>query len=210
MEKVDILKPPDFQKTGVIKSMEQAFRQQNWTGSFHLWIIQDDPEPSIVYQIRSLNKSLMPNKFDVSAAGHYQAGETVKDGLREVKEELGKTYRFSKLISLGRKLFFGKDLKNHMRYSVVDVFLVLDNSSLETYTLQKNEVYAVCTLPIHELIKIFTKPKYSFTTKALTNSDKKINKKVTADSFIYNWDNYQYKITLLAERFLKGEKNLVY
>ncbi|MBU1110766.1 hypothetical protein KKB83_04060 [Patescibacteria group bacterium] len=30
------------------------------------------------------------------------------------------------------------------------------------------------------------------------------------DSFPFNWDNYHFKIALLADRFLKDEKNLIY
>ena len=49
-----------------------------------------------------------------------------------------------------------------------------------------------------------------FTTKGLTNRGKEIQIKVNKNSFPFNWDNYHFKIALLAERFLKGEGNLIY
>ena len=33
---------------------------------------------------------------------------------------------------------------------------------------------------------------------------------VDKKSFPYNWDNYHYKIALLAKRFLDGDKNIIY
>jgi isopentenyldiphosphate isomerase len=48
-------------------------------------------------QKRAMNKDLLPGKWDTSAGGHIQPGESVEDALkRETEEELGiKTFSFS-------------------------------------------------------------------------------------------------------------------
>lgn len=125
-EQVDILKPPTFEKSGVVKSREQALDAGDWIGTFNLWIVKRQPVPSVVYQIRSPQSSLAPNKLDVTAGGHYQAGEEMKDGVREAEEELGKVYDFSKLLYLGKKIYIGTDVKGRERHNVVDVFMVED------------------------------------------------------------------------------------
>lgn len=109
MEKVDILTPPTFKKSGEVKPRNQAWANGDWIGTFNLWIVQDDPMPAIIYQQRSSNSSWAPDKLDVTAGGHYQADETIKGGLREVKEELGKDYQFKDLTALGRKLHVSPD-----------------------------------------------------------------------------------------------------
>ncbi len=209
MEEVDILIPPQFEKSGVVKTLEEAWNDEDWIGTFNLWILQDLPTPAIVYQVRSPNSNWAPGKLDVSAGGHYSAGEEIKDGLREVREELGKNYNFDQLIKLGRKIHVSPDTLGRERHNLVDIFLIRDNSDISTYKLEEKEVYGICTCPIDKLIKVHTE-NFIFKVPLLTSTGKVVEIEVNSDSFPYNWDNYHFKITLLADRFLKGEKYLMY
>ena len=210
MEIVDILLPPTFEKSGKTKTIQQAWDDGDWIGTFNLWIVKNNPMPSIVYQIRSGKSSWAPGKIDVTAGGHYSAGEEIKDGLREVREELGKDYDFQELTYIGRKISVTPDIKGIMRHTVVDIVLIKDESNLDSYILEENEVFAICECSINELIKVHTEPGYEFEIEVTDFNKNKFTKKITKDSFPYNWDNYHLKIALLAERFLKGEKNLIY
>lgn len=209
MEHVNILLPPTFEKSGVIKSRKEAIEHGDWIGTFNLWIIQSDPIPSIVYQMRSPNSTWAPNALDVTAGGHYQAGESILDGLREAKEELGKTYNQKDLLYLGKKLHVSPDIRGHVRHNVVDIFFTTDNSPLDSYHLEKQEVSAIVVCPIDELIKTHSES-YNFEAQGITSEGKNITVTVTKDSFPYNWDNYHFKIALLAQRYLNGETHLLY
>jgi hypothetical protein len=210
MEMVDILEPPTFKKSGLIKTLVQAWEDEDWIGTFNLWIVQNLPVPAVVYQQRSPKSSWAPLKLDVTAGGHYEVGEEMYDGLREVREELGKSYKKEELKYLGKKLNVSPDTEGRMRQNVVDVFMILDNSPVGNYKLQESEVYAVCACPIVELIKTHTEVGYTFKVPGLTSLGEHIDITVGKDSFPYNWDNYHFKITLLADRFVKGEKYLIY
>lgn len=209
MEQVDILIPPTFQKSGVVKSRNQAVADGDWIGTFNLWILQSDPEPAIVYQQRSPTSTWAPNKLDVTAGGHYQAGESIFDGLREVKEELGRTYGKDQLTYLGRKLNVSPDIYTVNRHTVVEIFFVIDNSPLDAYILEQEEVFAIVSCPINKLIRAHGK-KIGFDALALGNDGKKFKISVSTESFPYNWDDYHFKIALFAEKYLKGETNLLY
>jgi len=209
-EKVDILTPPTFEKSGQIKLKQEAWQDGDWIATFNLWIVQDKPEPAIIYQQRSLQKSWAPGKLDVTAGGHLLAGEKIIDGLREVKEELGKTYPLSKINYLGRKLHVSPDTQGNMRQNVVHIYFTLDNSNPNTFRLDPSEVHALCICPIQKLINVHTKKRYSFVAPILDSHGSQTSLKVTQASFPYNWDNYHFKIALLAKRFLKGEKHLLY
>jgi isopentenyldiphosphate isomerase len=210
MEEVDILTPPTFEKSGVIKSRKLAIRDGDWIGTFNLWIIQSQPTPSIIYQQRSANSRWAPNKLDVTAGGHYKAGETIYDGLREVHEELGKDYQKDELTYHGRKLNISPNIHGEMTHTVVDIFFVTDNSPLDKFILEKNEVYAIAACPINELLKVHTEQNYSFSVESITNEGQTKEITITKDSFPYNWDNYHFKIALLAERYLNEGNNLIY
>ena len=210
MEEVDILLPPTFKKSGMVKTLQQAWDDEDWIGTFNLWVIQDKPVPAIVYQQRSPKSNWAPNKLDVTAGGHYETREEILDCLREVREELGKNYKVDQLTYLGRKLHVSPDTKGRMRQNVVEIFMTVDNSDLVKFKLQESEVYAVCICPIPELIKVHTNEDYSFKADGITSGGEKIEINVNKDSFPYNWDNYHFKIVLLADRLLKGEKHLLY
>lgn len=209
-ELFDVLAPPLFEKTGVVKTLGQVLADHDWIGTFNLWIVQSVPQPAIVYQQRSPEASWAPLKLDVAAGGHFQAGEELKDGMREVREELGKDYRFEDVNLLGRRLNVGVDIKGRLRQTVVSLALIEDNSPIESYVLQETEVFAICTLPLADLLRVHVEPDYSFEIEGLTSQGVKIRIPVTSDSFPPNWDNYHYKMALLVQRYLAGEKALLY
>jgi hypothetical protein len=210
MEMVDILAPPDFAKTGQIKSKTQALKDGDWLGVFNVWLIQDKPLASLVYQQRSPTSRWGPNLLDVTVGGYYQTGETIKDGLREIQEEIGRFYSYQDLTYLGKKLFFGTDIRGNHVKSVVDTHLVKDNTPLEKFTLDPQEVFALVTCPINKLIKLHTQKDYTFTAQGIDHHHQPYQVNVTLDLIPYNWDNYHYKIALLADRFIQGEKDLLY
>lgn len=209
-EKVDILTPPMFQKSGITKSITNAWRDGDWVGTFNLWVFQTLPQPAIVYQQRSSLVTWSPGKLGVAAGGHYQSNEGIIDGLREVKEEIGKKYAFNKLIYCGKRLYVGFDSKNRKRQNVVDIFMVLDNSKIESYKLQKSEVDKICICPIKELIKIYKKDNYRFKVQAMTNQGKLVEIIVDKNSFPLNWDNYHQKMVFLIDKFLKQNSKICY
>jgi hypothetical protein len=132
------------------------------------------------------------------------------DGLREVEEELGKKYKKEELTYLGKKIHVSPDVNGKMRQNIVDISFILDDCDIRTFILEEVEVYAISSLPIAEIIKVHTKPKYQFRANAITADGNTIKLDVKQGSFPFNWDNYHFKIALLADRFLKGEKNLIY
>ncbi len=209
-ERVDILQPPLFRATGEIKGREQAYRDGDWIGTFNLWIVAKDPEPTIIYQQRSPQSTWAPNLLDVTAGGHFRAGEKMTDGLREVDEELGKHYAPENVMYLGRKLYVGFNTNGTSHNNIIDVYMIEDNAPLDSYVLEKAEVYALCACPIKELLKAHRDPTYSFEVEALTADGDVVAVRVNKGSFPENWDDYHYKIAVLADRYFRGEQNLLY
>ncbi len=208
VELVDILVPPKFEPSGVVKTMRQAWEDEDWTGTFNLWIIQSKPVPSIIYQVRSPHVNWAPGKLDVSCAGHYNAGETKIEGLRrEAKEELGLTDIQEKdLVYLGRRLNVSPSTDGHTHKTVIDVYFMQKDLPIKDMVLEAEELYAITSLPIEELEKVWADKSYTFKAKAYNLEGKEIEIEVHQDKFPYNWDNYHYKIVKLAKRFLAGEE----
>jgi isopentenyldiphosphate isomerase len=209
-EIVDILVPPLFTPSGMVKTREQAHDDGDWVGGFNLWIFTKQPEPSIVYQRRSLQKRWAPGLLDVAAGGHYMAGEKLLDGLREVSEELGKTYATDNIQYLGRSLFVIVDTKSRELREVVEIYMTEDESPLTSYTLQAEEVDAIITCPVQELLRVNRQIGYSFTADGIDDAGKIIKLDVTKGSFPENWNDYHYKMAILANRYFNGETDLLF
>jgi hypothetical protein len=211
--RVDILNPNDFSHSGISKTIYEAWEAGDWVGTFNLWVVQSiDGCDSILYQQRCFTGPWGAGLLDVTAGGHYDAGEQIEHGLREVKEELGKTYLFQDLHYLGKKLYLKDEGKRKLRYAV-DVFIVLDNSALGSFILQRDELEGLYTCPIDDLIRIHTEPEYSFRARGMRFNEEMLIPSeigVTKDSFPFNWDNYHFKMALIARRFLRGEKYIMY
>ena len=64
-----------------------------WHPVAQIWLCRravQKGEPEFLLQLRSGEKDNFPNCWDVSVAGHVNAGESIREGaLRELKEELG-------------------------------------------------------------------------------------------------------------------------
>ncbi|MCA0985041.1 NUDIX domain-containing protein [Halobacillus yeomjeoni] len=75
----------------------------DWHETFHCWIFEEKGNETFIYfQKRAEHKKEFPGLFDITAAGHVEAGESVLSaGVREVKEELGTTVDEKDLINMG-------------------------------------------------------------------------------------------------------------
>lgn len=97
-----------------VKERQAVHRDGDWHETFHCWFVEHDGTELYIYlQQRSFNKSEFPGKYDITAAGHLESGETpVVGGLREVQEELGVTLEESDLFYKGiiQEELFAKDL----------------------------------------------------------------------------------------------------
>ncbi|WP_332310344.1 hypothetical protein [Metabacillus litoralis] len=85
-----------------IASREDVHKFGYWHEAFHCWFISKVRDTYYLYlQLRSATKKDYPNLLDITAAGHLLANETVQDGVREIKEEVGIYISFHELIPLG-------------------------------------------------------------------------------------------------------------
>jgi isopentenyldiphosphate isomerase len=121
-------------------SREEVHRLGYWHEVFHCWVISSVAGMNCIYlQLRSETKEDYPSLFDITAAGHLLANETVRDGVREIKEEIGVSLNFEELIPLGifnycvvRENFIDKELAN--------VFLYKTTKNVDDFILQQDEV----------------------------------------------------------------------
>jgi 8-oxo-dGTP diphosphatase len=97
-EVFEVMHPPhgDFDmfkdhpiSTGSTKARKMVHRDRDWHRSVHVWLV-DCHRKLVLLQQRSPQKDTFPNRWDISAAGHMEAGSHSREtAVREVAEELG-------------------------------------------------------------------------------------------------------------------------
>ncbi len=71
-------------------SRSEVHAKGYWHRSFHCWLARrENSRQLVMFQLRHAHKDTFPSCFDITAAGHLEAGETMRDAAREIEEELG-------------------------------------------------------------------------------------------------------------------------
>ncbi|WP_339172766.1 NUDIX domain-containing protein [Solibacillus sp. FSL R5-0691] len=144
-----------YKQTG-IEQRDFIHANGYWHEVFHCWIIEKtDCEWRIYLQLRSKNKKDYPNQFDITAAGHLLASETVEDGVRELEEEVGINVRFSQLISLG-VIPYSIDNEKIKDYEFANVFIYELRGGIEQFTLQREELDGIYSVDLNQFILLAT------------------------------------------------------
>jgi len=190
----------------------EALKNGNWVQSIHTWIVNSCDNGYVLFQKRGKHKNIYPNMLDISAAGHYKAGEKIEDGVREISEELGLFVNFNDLIPLGIKLDIGK-IGEKIIHEFCHTFLLKSELEPEDYRFIDGEVEGLVKISIEDGLALFGGKvnevmAYGIEWIPETKEYVPISLSVNKNLFIPRIDQYYYKIFIMAKLFLGGEKCL--
>jgi len=137
--------------TGVRKPRAQVHREGDWHRALHLWIVR---ESYVLMQRRARSKDLEPGKLDVSVGGHFAAGETLLEVLREAEEELGVVVRPADLHYLGMarsERFYPHATDRELQ----EIYLLRRDAPLHSYAPNPSEVEVLYQLPLEGAIALY-------------------------------------------------------
>ncbi len=132
----------------VVEERNVSHRAGYWHRVAHMWIIKKTKDGTqILVQKRSQNKDSYPGFYDISSAGHVQAGQDViSSAMRELNEELGVVVDRTQLKELGTYKvkhddeFYGQPFVDR---ELATVFLVTKEVEIGDLKLQKSEIESV-------------------------------------------------------------------
>lgn len=142
MEYLDV-RTPQGRPTGEIKAKAAVHRDGDWHLAAHVWIL--NPAGELLLQRRAAVKENDPDLWDISVAGHVDAGEDARTAaVRELREEIGLTVAPAALQPLfwlreARALKGGRYLDREWHA----VFLLRQAVDLAALKLQAEEVAEV-------------------------------------------------------------------
>ena len=140
--------------TGEVCTREQAHTLGLWHRTSHVWIAR--PPSMLLLQKRSPLKESYPGCWDISSAGHLDAGEEPLQGAeRELKEELGISVPGSRLRPIGvlrsERITFPRGMRFIDR-EYAHIFL-LETDILPLLSLQQEEVSGVHWFPAWQCLR---------------------------------------------------------
>ncbi|MUT65996.1 NUDIX domain-containing protein [Paenibacillus sp. NEAU-GSW1] len=137
----------------------EAHAQGYWHRTFHCWLTRREGNRRYVrFQLRQSGKDTFPGHYDITAAGHLSAGETMRDAVRELKEELGVSVRFEDLILLKQVQEEKTGTANGIPFidrEFSDVFGCVCDLPLSALTLQVEEVAGIYEADLEQLLALF-------------------------------------------------------
>lgn len=169
-------------------------------------IIVNKENKSIIFQIKNAKHNQVHNmdKIDISVGGHYQVGEKIEDGIREIKEETGIEIDFKNLVYLGERQVSITVRENYIIREFQNIFIIPYNGSITNLRCQDNEVNGFIEFKIDDCIDLFLKTK----TSIIGVDNNKKNIEVTLKNFVEAYlkgDELYLRLTIAAKRYVEGE-----
>ena len=140
----------------------EAHRLGLWHHTVHCWLVRREEREGrivakVLFQQRSANKDTGAGRFDITAAGHLEAGETPEAIVRELREELGVEVAFEALREYGVVREQGEGTVGGTAYfdnEVSRVYGLEVSTELADFRLQEEEVAGLYEADAGELIAL--------------------------------------------------------
>ena len=150
MELFDVLNDKG-QFTGESKTIEEVHRLGLWHRTVHVWIVNSQNE--LLIQKRSVQMQFCPNLWDISSAGHIEAGQSsVGTAVKEIEEELGLHLSQSdlkRIFTVVQQFEWNNGILKNNEYN--DVYLVKKDLDINELKFDPVEVAEVRLIGIKEL-----------------------------------------------------------
>lgn len=125
-----------------------------WHNTFQCWVVKNTEEKqTLLFQKRHTLKDTFPNLYDTSAAGHLVSGESTREGVRELREELGIEVPFDNLIYLGSMRQI-KCWQDYIDKEIYNIFMLNSSCELKKYIVQREEICGLIEVSIDDFKKL--------------------------------------------------------
>ena len=195
--------------TGRVKSRAEVHRDGDWHRAIHVWVagVDDRGTPFLTVQRRSPHKDTWPARFDATVGGHYRAGETLAETLREVEEEIGIVPDLKELRPLGVRVCANEAQPGIVDREIQDVFLLRDDRPLESFQPNPAELAALVRFPLMPLIPFLAGESDEIDGESIAPAVTRAEPvSARIDDFIPTVDRYFLRIAIAAQHVLRGER----
>jgi 8-oxo-dGTP pyrophosphatase MutT (NUDIX family) len=169
--------------------------------------VDDRGVPFLTFQRRSPHKDTWPARYDATVGGHYRAGETLAETVREIEEEIGIIPDQTELRSLGIRVCANEAQPGIIDREIQDVFLWRDDGPLEHFRPNPAELAALVRFPLETLVPFLAGERSEVDGESIAPGATHAQP-ITAgsDDFIPTVDRYFLRVAIAAHNALRGER----
>lgn len=147
-----------YHHTGVLNK-RQAHQEGLWHRIFACLVVNPANQTVLLQKKFSDNYKdyafQPPDYADITVAGHYEAGEAIESGVRELHEEIGLTsVSYHDLFSLGIRQTSATLTENYIERAFQHLHLLACDLDLANYTLNNDEVSGLLEIGINDAIAL--------------------------------------------------------
>ena len=207
-EPFDVLRA-DGTPTGLVKPRAAIHRDGDWHRALHVWVVAVNAAGTacLLFQRRSPHKDTWPLRLDATVGGHYRAGETLTETLREIDEELGINPDGLVLRPLGVRVGANEAQPGIIDREIQDVFLLRDYRPLEAYRPNPAELAALVQFPLATLIPALAGETDALRGLAIAPGAAHAEPlTVGMDAFIPTVDQYYLRVAIAAQSVIRGDR----
>lgn len=201
----------DGTPTGIRKPRAAVHRDGDWHRALHVWVAGTGAagEPFLLFQRRSGAKDTWPGRLDATVGGHYRAGETLQDTLRETEEEIGIAVSLGALRPLGVRVCANEAEPGILDRELQDVFLLRRDRPLTDYRPHPAELAALVRLRVADVLALFAGDVSTVDAESLpSTADAVVSMPIGLDDFIPNIDRYVYRVAIAVDLVLRGARHV--
>jgi isopentenyldiphosphate isomerase len=199
----------DGRPTGRVKTRAEIHRDGDWHRAIHVWVIgvDDHGAPFLTFQRRSPHKDTWPARYDATVGGHYRAGETMAETLREVEEEIGIIPDPNELRPLGVRVCANEAQPGIIDREIQDVFLLRDDRPLADFRPNPAELAALVRFPLQTLVPFLAGETSEIGGESQVPAATRAEP-ITAriEDFIPTVDRYFLRVAIATQQVLRGER----
>ena len=196
--------------TGRSKRRANVHRDGDWHRAVHVWVTGiDEGGGFLTFQRRSLEKDTWPGKLDATVGGHFRAGESLEETLREVDEEIGINVAMADLWFVGKRIAVNESEPGTLDHEIQDVFLLRDERPLSEFRPSAAELSALVRVQLDALLEFLAGTRDSVTARSISPGQSvDVSTELRAGDFILQIDRYFYRVAIAARQFLNGEQHI--
>lgn len=190
-----------------------AHRRGLWHAAVHCWVVRPEAPGYVLFQARHASPVVEPGLLDVTASGHCPSGEGIERCARAVPNELGLRCDYSSLVPLGIKIDVGRLGHGLVIREFCRTYLLRQQRHPHEFVVDHSAVGSLIEIAIPYGLDLFAGARLEVPVQGVeydltTAQWRTVEMDIGPDHFFPRIDPYYYRVFIMADRFLRHERDL--